>query len=441
METKLNKYKLNQGDIVRIGRITSRIKDIVFNNNTDENSKSNIIKLDENIKLEEMSPSKTCPKSQKKQMENYKEENDLETENNQNKINNVKKVKKVCRICYIEEDDENNPLLQPCTCSGSMKYIHLTCLKHWISTRSFDKIDSNENCTIFIIKPVECELCKTKFPDFVRHKGKLYTLLEYRYEYKSYFTLESLTLDKHKNKFLYVVSLDNLKKIKLGRGHDANIILGDISVSRIHSIISVENKNLYIQDNNSKFGTLVLCQTPIIKLAENLPLYIQVSRTFFVFLLKKLEKMFNCCGVSERPNLYYYHKQNQNQINNKRLLTVKTENDDDNSVSEECVETNEIFDDKNLIEENKNFYENKNNNNIKKKKLNKNFGNKGTMLYDDNDLEVADEESKKDDINLIKEDINGEENNNSIGENADDKEVENCKKSDKKSESIIIEDE
>ena len=127
METKLNKYKLNQGDIVRIGRITSRIKDIVFNNNTDENSKSNIIKLDENIKLEEMSPSKTCPKSQKKQMENYKEENDLETENNQNKINNVKKVKKVCRICYIEEDDENNPLLQPCTCSGSMKYIHLTC--------------------------------------------------------------------------------------------------------------------------------------------------------------------------------------------------------------------------------------------------------------------------------------------------------------------------
>ena len=40
--------------------------------------------------------------------------------------------KKLYRICYMEEEDNDNPLLQPYICSGSMKFIHLTCLKHWV---------------------------------------------------------------------------------------------------------------------------------------------------------------------------------------------------------------------------------------------------------------------------------------------------------------------
>ena len=44
-----------------------------------------------------------------------------------------KKKNKYCRICYMEEDDEiENPIIQPCHCSGSCKYIHLKCLKQWI---------------------------------------------------------------------------------------------------------------------------------------------------------------------------------------------------------------------------------------------------------------------------------------------------------------------
>jgi len=30
----------------------------------------------------------------------------------------------ICRICLGEEDDICNPLLSPCKCAGSMKYIH-----------------------------------------------------------------------------------------------------------------------------------------------------------------------------------------------------------------------------------------------------------------------------------------------------------------------------
>lgn len=52
----------------------------------------------------------------------------------------------ICRICHCEAD-VGNPLLSPCYCSGSLKYVHQTCLQQWLAasdTRS-------------------CELCKFNF--------------------------------------------------------------------------------------------------------------------------------------------------------------------------------------------------------------------------------------------------------------------------------------
>ena len=55
----------------------------------------------------------------------------------------------------------------------------------------------------------------------------------------------------------------------------SDILLSDISVSRIHCKLSIEKKNIFIQDNDSKFGTLVLIQTPSIKMTQNLDLNIK----------------------------------------------------------------------------------------------------------------------------------------------------------------------
>ena len=165
----MSKYKINQGDIIRIGRITTRIKNIFFsgtsNNSNNLDNPVNLIEVQENSKNKANSNSVT--------------ENGISHKKSFKKSGS--KANKICRICYMEEDDEKNPLVQPCICSGSMKYIHLNCLKHWINTRSFDKVESNELCSIYIIKPVECELCKTKFPDYIRHNGKLFALLDFQY--------------------------------------------------------------------------------------------------------------------------------------------------------------------------------------------------------------------------------------------------------------------
>lgn len=45
--------------------------------------------------------------------------------------------------------------------------------------------------------------------------------------------------------------------IKLGRGHECEIRITDISVSRNHGLIKNQPDGFYIYDNKSKFGTLV----------------------------------------------------------------------------------------------------------------------------------------------------------------------------------------
>jgi pSer/pThr/pTyr-binding forkhead associated (FHA) protein len=47
-------------------------------------------------------------------------------------------------------------------------------------------------------------------------------------------------------------------KIKIGRGHDQDLRVNDISVSRCHSIIHLKKDGFYLTDTNSKFGTLIL---------------------------------------------------------------------------------------------------------------------------------------------------------------------------------------
>ncbi|XP_067297906.1 uncharacterized protein marchf1 isoform X2 [Pseudorasbora parva] len=52
----------------------------------------------------------------------------------------------VCRICHCEGDEEC-PLITPCHCTGSLRFVHQSCLHQWIKS-------SDTRC---------CELCKYDF--------------------------------------------------------------------------------------------------------------------------------------------------------------------------------------------------------------------------------------------------------------------------------------
>ena len=408
MEKKEFKYKINEGDIIKIGRITIRITEIkndknkedyclsqrngnnlsnnsikIINSNNNSRIISEIVEItnkkkipmiNNNRHLESLRTGVTQPISTTKQSSklimkagkislenkndiniiNEKSEiqsNDEIEENNNNEsqsqnesqsIQRKQSKNKICRICYMEEDGPDiNPLLDPCICAGSMKYIHYKCLRHWINNKCYSKIENNNNnnCCIYKIKPIECELCKTKFPDLIIKNETMYNISEFKPEYDNYMIFEILTLDRNKNKYIYIVSLNSHEnKIYIGRDKESDILFSDISVSRIHSIFNIENNNIFINDNDSTFGTLILIQTGSIKLMENLPLYVQIGRTFFKILPKKEEKSFFCCGATERPNDKFYFKQNERQIFYRKKITKLNLDENKNNNYKENME-------------------------------------------------------------------------------------------------------
>lgn len=41
----------------------------------------------------------------------------------------------VCRICLGDDNDQENELICPCNCAGSMKDIHISCLREWLNLK------------------------------------------------------------------------------------------------------------------------------------------------------------------------------------------------------------------------------------------------------------------------------------------------------------------
>ena len=374
IDDRMNKYKLSQGEVIKIGRITMRIRDIIFEGKNTYNmndssllnesivSKSNVNEL-QTLKTEGGTLSlkyHTRNKSKKfrnklKTLDNFETiEGDKgnikvnvirkkDLKKNINLYTKIEKKNKVCRICYMpEEDEDNNPLVQPCICDGSCKYIHLQCLSQWIHTHSCEKLETNNKCSIYLIKPVECELCKTKFPDYIKFKNKYFPLINFTNDYKSYLTLESLTLDKYHNKFIYVVSLEKDRKIPLGKNQNCEIILSDRSIESVHCFMIVKNKQIYLEDNDSKFGTLVLVQANRIKLYQDVPLYLQIGRSFLELVVKKEFKLFDCCVSDEKNNIYSYYEQNEKYLKKDVSLTVKNEDEESESYLKNNNNTQEV---------------------------------------------------------------------------------------------------
>lgn len=46
-------------------------------------------------------------------------------------------------------------------------------------------------------------------------------------------------------------------RFSVGRSVDVDMKIADISVSRTHSFFTVKDGHLYVEDNGSKFGTLI----------------------------------------------------------------------------------------------------------------------------------------------------------------------------------------
>ena len=111
----------------------------------------------------------------------------------------------------MEDEDADNPLIAPCKCSGSMKLIHLQCLKTWFAGKRVMKV--SQMVTTYFWKHLECELCKHPYPYETKSQDgkRLLNIIDYDTPVQmagvelNYIVLESIS--SNTSKVIHVVTM------------------------------------------------------------------------------------------------------------------------------------------------------------------------------------------------------------------------------------------
>ena len=385
------KYNLSVGDVIKIGRIEIKIKKINIENNQ-KNIYNNFI---------------TKSKNQKNIKKNNNNINNIKNNNEENK-------KKFCRICF--EDESISPLINPCQCKGDIKYIHLTCLKKWIKTKIFKQTINKEKFIIYSYEKIFCEICKTEIPDLIKKEDNhIYEIWNFNDDipFKNYIIFQinrkiNKSYDNNNNEIntIYIINLIKNKNISIGRSVYCDIIIKNLSISRIHCNLKLDasDNKIYINDNNSKYGTVVLLQSDFMEIYEE-PLFLQFDK--FLISLNVNKKKNN----NKKRNKFCCFNENKNNNNNKKRYefspiekynSINSKNinyldsfklkEEQNEIQNLRTEINfnsvlsdfEINNNNNILQKNKKkYFDNNNNINI----INNNINNKDNF----SDLIIGDE--------------------------------------------------
>ena len=121
-------------------------------------------------------------------------------------------------------------------------YVHEECLKTWINSKRVSK--ETPHISSYYWSDIRCELCKAIYPDIIENpNGTTSKIIDYKIpESGEFIVLEGKIRNNKYSKIIYVLNLTPNDSIKLGRGHESNIRISDITVSRCHSIIKMIDK-------------------------------------------------------------------------------------------------------------------------------------------------------------------------------------------------------
>lgn len=312
---------IKEGDIIKLGRLRLKFDKIVFNKSENENnpfSKVNNINamLTTSVNIKDVDDFTLTQKINN----DINISEDLKNINRNNYFLNEIKTKKseslekiCCRLCYQEDSSVLDPLLCPCKCNGSMKYIHYSCLKKSIKQKI--QIRKEDNCDLYFFKSYCCEICLETYPKYLTYKTNIYNLVDIDISKYTDYILTSIIYysdnNSEKKKLTYlgylIFKIDEQNELKIGRNQNNHIVLKDISISRNHCVLKRDKNNLKIKDINSKFGTLLYVKN-IQKIEIDKPLQLISGKHQFIFDLKIQKRMFgflhkcfiqNCCSCTQ----------------------------------------------------------------------------------------------------------------------------------------------
>jgi hypothetical protein len=115
-----------------------------------------------------------------------------------------------------------------------------------------------------------------EYPKYFKIKNKIYSIIDLKINYNNYIVCSYSMYDeetsKTEKKGMLVINLDPLiqsketgiTELSVGRTQNCKIKLKDISVSRLHMMITMKNNKIYFKDKGSKFGSMVYINKDII---------------------------------------------------------------------------------------------------------------------------------------------------------------------------------
>ena len=265
------KYRLNMNDIIKIGSTLLKVKEITIgriikdNNTVDITRNLSISKIDTILVLRKNSI----------------------TNNSSTTIT----TNKACRICLCDDNSDDNPLLSPCGCKGTMKFIHYKCLQRFILTKN-NNVEIKSK--VISYKPLHCDLCGKEFPlkmkIIINNVEMIYDIINVDKPLMNYLTLEMIKVPKgnifDKEGTVFILDYNKTSSISIGRAPEEDVSINDHSASRHHCIIDMDNDGFYLQDEESKFGTYVNAGT-VIPVFRCFPLYLQIGNYCYVFKAKR----------------------------------------------------------------------------------------------------------------------------------------------------------
>jgi len=124
----------------------------------------------------------------------------------------------------MEEEQEDNFFVSPCSCKGSCSIVHINCLKKWIESKMVVK--QHDLAVSYNFTKFECEICKDPYPKIIKRNDVGHELFVLKRPTTPYIMLEGLQ-QSLENKSMYVIGAINPgETIKLvtdwliqGRGH------------------------------------------------------------------------------------------------------------------------------------------------------------------------------------------------------------------------------
>jgi len=123
----------------------------------------------------------------------------------------------LCKICLSDEVEADNPMINLCKCSGSLLFVHFSCLKSWMKVKLSYKENNKKTVFSYNMKSFNCEICKTPYPLRFKSGESYFDLIDSNRPNCNYIVLESLNQVKDNNNYksIHVITLNEDEKIIL----------------------------------------------------------------------------------------------------------------------------------------------------------------------------------------------------------------------------------